>query len=120
MLSRFHRLPSSQINGVMRRGKRIAGETIQIIMRKSEADVRRTSGGPRFAIVVSTKIDKRATRRNRMKRLLSESIRHLLPRLHSPVDCIVVVRKDFSRKLQTETEPMVTDIFQKAGLLNEE
>jgi len=105
MLSRINRLPSSEILHVMRRGKRIVGDALQIVVQKSEADV------SRFACIISTKIDKRATRRNRMKRLVSESITHLLPRLHNPVDCIVIARKDFSGMRQTEAEAMVADLL---------
>jgi ribonuclease P protein component len=96
----------------MRRGKRIAGECIQLVMQKNEADV------SRFSCVVSTKIDKRATRRNRMKRVIYESIQHLLPRLHDHADYIIFVKKDFSGKLQTEVESMVGELLKKAGMFD--
>jgi ribonuclease P protein component len=117
MLPRSNRIPSSEIPGVMRHGKRAAGEIFQIVTQKGEADVTPSLGKPRFAFIVSTKIDKRATRRVRMKRLISESIFHLLPRFHGSADCIVIARKDFSGMMQTEVEIMVAEIFQKAGLL---
>jgi len=101
MMPRINRLPSSEISRVMRYGKRIPGDFFQIIEQKNEVDV------SRFAIIVSTKIDKRATRRNRMRRLLSESIRHLLPRLTISLDRIVIVRKDFSTLREPEVEKMV-------------
>jgi len=116
MLPRIHRLPSSEISLVMRSGKRIVGATIQLIVQNNEVDVSRfvpQSGTPlgtsRFAIIISTRIDKRATRRNRMRRLISESIRHLIPRLTTSIDCIVIVRKDFNTLTEPEVEKIVAN-----------
>lgn len=111
MLPQPNRLPSSDVARVLRHGRRVVAPTIQVTVQKGEADV------SRFAFIVSTKIDKRATARNRMKRLLSESIRHMLPRLRGSVDCIVVARKEFSGKQQTEVEGEVLEVLKKAGLL---
>jgi ribonuclease P protein component len=111
MLAAAFRLPASDIPGVIRRGKRIFSETIQIIVQKGVSDV------SRFAFIVSTKTDKRATRRNRMKRTLSESISHTLPRLHTVTDGVVIARKNFSDTLQTEVEGEILELFKKAGII---
>jgi ribonuclease P protein component len=123
MLPQTYRLPSSEIPHLMRYGSRVAGEVIQLIARKNEEDVSRfvpLSGTPlvrpRFAFIISTKIDKRATRRNKMKRLLSESIHHLLPRLQKHTDYIIIAKKDFSRKSQQEIESMVAELLRKDGM----
>jgi ribonuclease P protein component len=111
MLPSCYRLPAPNIPLVMRRGKRIIDELFQIIVQKNEEDVNR------FAYIISTKIDKRATRRNRMKRLISESIYHLLPRLCGHNDYIFVARKDFSETLQQDVEVTLSTILEKAELL---
>jgi ribonuclease P protein component len=125
MLPRSYRLPPSEIPKVMRRGKRMAGEFIQLVMQKNEADVSRfvpRSGTPlvtpRFACIVSTKIDKRATRRNRMKRIIYESVRHLTPRIHGTSDYIFIAKNDFSGKPQAEVESMVAELLRKAGMFD--
>jgi len=114
MLPRFNRLPSSEIPNAMRQGKRFSnGDIVLIIRRNADSRVKpeNDKASNRFSFVVSTKIDKRATRRNRMKRLLSESVTHLTSRLHGPADYIFIVKKDFSGMPQSEVESVV------AGLL---
>lgn len=70
----------------------------------------------RFAVIVSTKIDKRAVKRNRMKRLILESIRHLVPTIQEGWDCVVIVKKRMSNLKQTEVEPMMATLLGKAEI----
>ncbi len=65
---------------------------------------------PRFAFIVSTKIDKRATVRNRMRRVLSESVRHLLPTI-APIDGIFIAKKNFADLPQTDVEKIVSALL---------
>lgn len=50
----------------------------------------------RFGFVISNKIDKRAVRRNALKRQLREIAGSLLSELKPGYDIVVVVQKDFS------------------------
>lgn len=50
----------------------------------------------RFGFVVSNKIDKRATRRNTVKRQLREIAASLLSKLKPGYDIVVVLQRDFS------------------------
>jgi len=78
---------------------RVRSDFIELIYRK-------TNGAPRFAFIVSTKIDKRATARNRMRRTMSESVRHLLATVGS-IDGIFIAKKNFADLPQTEIEKIV-------------
>ena len=49
----------------------------------------------RFAFVVSNKVDRRAARRNALKRQLREISRTLISQLNSSYDIVVFVKKDF-------------------------
>ena len=73
---------------------------------------------PRFAFVVSTKIDKRAVKRNRAKRLLKASIKFLFPRIKKGVIVVFLARKAIVGKdlasVRVETEKM----FEKARLID--
>ena len=71
---------------------------------------KKTIDVPRFAFIVSTKIDKRATQRNRMRRTMSESVRHLLPHL-SPIDGIFLAKKNFAEFPQTEVEKTIRELL---------
>jgi ribonuclease P protein component len=101
MLDKSHRLPAQQIPLVLRNGKRVHHELFQIVYAKGEENI------SRFAFIVSTKIDKRATRRNRMRRVLSECVRHLLPEIPKTFDYVFVVKKNFSDMEQKSVEPIV-------------
>jgi ribonuclease P protein component len=75
-----------------------------------------TAPEARFAFVVSTAVDRRATARNRMKRLLRESVRALLPRVQSKVDAVVVAKKGLP-DTQMAVDSLVKELFTQAGLL---
>ncbi len=102
MLPRANRLPKQDIARVTRYGFRIVGKDMAFLYKK-------TTMRPRFAFVVSTKVDKRASARNRMRRVLSESIRLELNRI-APCDGVFVIKKPFIR-------PGAVAFLQQAGLL---
>ncbi|MBI5448902.1 ribonuclease P protein component [Candidatus Gottesmanbacteria bacterium] len=109
MLPFANRLPSETIRELLRSGKRISCDWYQLTYKK-------TTGMPRFGFIVSTKINKRAVVRNRIRRLLRESAQHLLPVL-SACDCVVVVQKNITEKTEIVVEQGMRDVFQGAGLL---
>ena len=111
MLPKPHRLPSPLVRQVMRTGKRIATPQFQLIFSKNSLGV------PRFAFIVGNNIDKRATARNRMKRLLRESVHHLLPHVASGWDGVFLVKAKLGDKKQTEVEPVVRGLLEQASLL---
>lgn len=49
----------------------------------------------RFGFVISNKIDKRATRRNALKRRLRSATRELLPGLKSGFNVVILVKKNY-------------------------
>jgi len=81
----------------------VRGDIIELIYRK-------TAGVPRFAFIVSTKIDKRAVYRNRMRRTMNESVRHLLFRT-GPADGIFIAKKNFAELPQTEVEKNINGLI---------
>ena len=70
----------------------------------------------RFAFIVSKKIHKRAVKRNRIKRLLRESIQLLLPRLKSNFDVVFLVKKEILGKDFQQVRSMVKKALKKGGL----
>ncbi len=71
----------------------------------------------RFGFVVSTKVDKRATRRNRIKRLLSEGLLPLLSKVGNGYDIVFWVQRRAleaeANELWAETEKVIkqADLF---------
>lgn len=100
MLPRSHRLPSLSIRDVMRTGRRVHEGSLQMVFKKNSLDE------SRFAIVVPVSFDKRATARNRARRLVSESIRLLLTEIGRGWDAIFFVRKGLPNS-QSEVEVLV-------------
>lgn len=55
-----------------------------------------TSKEPRFAFVVSSKVSKNATNRNRTKRLLRQAVHELLPHITKTASVVCVAKTDLS------------------------
>jgi len=110
MLPKEYRLPSSDISRVMRSGRRIVGSGMTLVYCFFPQ-----SGGqptkPRFAFIVSKNVDKRATTRNRVKRLLGESIRHLLPEIKKPVEVVVIGSKQLIPLTEMEVEKRMIEVL---------
>ena len=70
----------------------------------------------RFAFVVSTKVAKHAVDRNRMKRLLRESIHHLLPSIQPGYDVVFMAKKNFAETKEKEVEQFLRNLFFKLSL----
>lgn len=96
------------MSGLMHSGKRVSTPQLQLVAKKTNLPT------SRFAFVVSTKIDKRATARNRMKRLLREAIYHRLEKIPSGWDMAIFVRKNMSTLSQTEVESAVVTLLTTA------
>jgi len=111
MFPKPHRLPSSHIRAVFEKGKRIHTPDFQFIVLKSAADV------SRFAVFVPARIDKRATVRNRSKRLVREAIRRLLPEVAGGWDVVVVVKRDLSAMKQSQALEQLKAILAQAKVL---
>lgn len=71
----------------------------------------------RFGFVVSLKLDKRATRRNHLKRIFREEIRVHLPKVGEGFDCAFWVKE---RSLEADPDQVrraIVEALGKAGLL---
>lgn len=111
MLSPLNRLASPEISTLLRTGTRVRGEYIDFIYRKAKDSLR-------FAVIVSAKMDKRATSRNRMKRLVRESLQHLIPLFHDGVSGVIIVRRRLPDR-EMEVEAMVRRLLEQEKLASE-
>ena len=111
MFPKPHRLPSSHIRAVFDHGKRTGTPLLQFII------FRNTDTVSRFAVVVPARIDKRATVRNRSKRLVREAIRRLLPEVAGGWDVVVVVKRDLSAMKQSQALEQLKAILAQAKVL---
>jgi len=105
MLPKIYRLPASQFQSVFRTGKRIHVDDLTYVIQKTTEKV------SRFAFVVSKKVAKRAVDRNRIKRMLRESIHNLLPSIQPGYDIIFMVKNNFADKTSKEITTRISDLF---------
>lgn len=95
-----------------RRVKRL-GKSYHCPLFKLSVAPQKVSAAPRFGFVVSTKIDKRATVRNRIKRLLRRAVRERLERIPDGFDIVFVVRASIVGKDYEEIGSEVDKILSK-------
>ncbi len=89
MLGQAYRLRQrSQIARLYRKSERAQSSALTL---KAAPNQRQKS---RLAVVVSTKISKRATVRNRIRRRVLGSVEALWPQLNSGFDLLIIVRTD--------------------------
>jgi ribonuclease P protein component len=72
----------------------------------------------RFGFITSLKISKKATVRNRVKRLLSEVTRPLSSSINNGLDVLIVAKVKIVGKNQKEIKDDVENLFKKAEIFS--
>jgi len=114
MLPKQHRLPSAIVPYVLKTGKRTNynGSCLVTIIRNSPYK--------RFAIIISSKLTKRVTLRNKLKRLFRESIRLQASSIKRNVDGVIIVSFiNFEINYQTINN-VVHELLYNAGLFDDD
>lgn len=111
MLLKENRLPSPQIKTVLRRGKRVSAQGLQLIFTQNSLSV------SRFAFVVPKSVDKRAVGRNRLKRLTRESVRLAFPDVTPGWDGVFMVRKGLGDEFAS-VNACVRDLLMRSKILS--
>ena len=71
----------------------------------------------RVGITITTKIDKRAVVRNKLKRRIRYIFRVHQERLKSPVDMVVIARRDAVLRTYEEVERELLGLMRRAGVI---
>jgi ribonuclease P protein component len=72
----------------------------------------------RFGFIISNKITKKATLRNKIKRKLRELVRQKLPKIKKGLDVVIVVRALPDTENFKKIEKVMDRLFSKAGLIS--
>jgi len=114
MLPKKHRLPlRTELNRVKKEGTLIQGRLFSLLI--SQAVENQPS---RFGFIISTKIHKKAVKRNRAKRLLSEAILDLISKVKPGFDAVVLAKKKIIEADFKEIRKEVKELFVKAGMVS--
>lgn len=112
MLPKIYRLKKTkEIESVFKNGQWHQADFISLKLAKSQLGI------SRFTTIVSTKIDKRAVVRNKIRRQITEIIRKKLSALPKGYDILLIPKKEIIHKDYQEIKDSLDNLFKKAGLL---
>lgn len=123
MLPRHNRLPAFEVRRIMRHGIRYSAESVTCIyhIRKtSQGEITPVPHTPRFSFVVSVKVSKSAVVRNRVRRILRESIHHMVPTIADKVDMVIIGTKGLITLPQSDVEVRIINVLKKLGVMKYE
>ncbi len=111
MLPKINRLTKKEdFAAVKKEGGKIQGSTFGLLFRQT------ANHFSRFGFVFSKKLSKRATVRNRVKRLFREAVRKLLPRIKPGYDLIILGKKEVLERPYSEVVLEMERILKKGDL----
>lgn len=117
MLPKKFRLPGNQIPLVLKRGKRYNFSLFNLVVYNQTTKQPDNQTTSRFSFIVSSKISKRAVIRNRTKRLLSESVRLLVPQIKKGREIIFFAKKALKEEKLQDVLPTIEKNLKKTRLL---
>jgi ribonuclease P protein component len=112
MLPQKHRLKHEKdIKALFGKAKGVFDDVTGIKFRKNDLEI------SRFAVVIGTKISKKAVVRNRIRRQIRAMIHERLGEIKNGFDVLVLVRPKAIDVTRSEIEQHLIRAFTKAGLL---
>lgn len=113
MLPKQNRISDKkEFSTILERGKIFQGPSFGLACYKEKDSL-----PPRFGFIVSNKISKLATRRNRIRRILREIVRSKLAQIKPGFLFVILVKKNILEKSYTDLEAEFRDTLAKTGSL---
>lgn len=94
---------------VLRKGRTIKGRFL--ILKFLENSLTKS----RFGFIVSKKISKKATERNKIKRRISEIVRIKIREIKKPIDAVFIARKSVEKQRFQEIEKEVIQLLKQTN-----
>ncbi len=112
MLARKHRLTTDKdVTRVLRKGRAVFTNLLTIKAIPNDL------GAVRATVVVSTKVHKRATKRNLIKRRIREVVHKLIPAFSAPVDMVILAQAEAVDREQADFEAAIVYCLKKLRLI---
>lgn len=108
-----HLRKSGEIEKLFKRGKSFLTQSIAIRFAPNKLPL------TRFAVIVGTKVHKKAVKRNLIKRRIRETLRELLPQTKKGFDIAVIARGASLGKNLNQVKEEIAWIFKKNNLLED-
>jgi ribonuclease P protein component len=102
---------NADFNKIFREGKKINTDFLLLKVAENNNDK------SRFGFVVSKKVSKNSTTRNKIKRILREIIRKRETEIRGGFDIVIIIKKDFSKIKFSEIEKFVWSTLEQSSLL---
>jgi len=113
MLPSLWRLPlKTELKRLKKNGQIFQGKFFGLLLAKQEDQKQ----NPRFAMIVSNKVAKKAVDRNQIRRWVSEALRSFLPQIKNPMDGVFLVKKTALGTDYQQIKKEIELLFKKAGL----
>lgn len=93
-----------------RKGKLFFGSIFNFLLLEEKKEF-----PPQFAIVVSKKIDKKASKRNRIRRILAAGVRGILPQIKKGIRGVFFAKKEILEKNFWEVKKELELFFKNKG-----
>jgi len=113
MLPKAYRLPlKTELKRLKKNGHLWQGKFFGLLLSKSDSN----KDVSRFGIIVSNKIDKRAVKRNKIRRLIYEAIWLLHPQIRKGAEGVFLVKKAISQATLPEIKKEIENLFKRTKL----
>lgn len=112
--SAFRLKKKGDFGAVKKQGKKFSGETFGLLVLPTGQKF------SRFGFLLSNRLSKKATLRNRTKRRLREAVRKLLFWVKPGFDVVFLGRKRLLEESSAQINPEMEKVFKKAGLWRNE
>lgn len=97
---------------VRQRGKKVKTPLFDLYYLSRKGDV-----SSRFGFVISTRLDKRSVKRNRVKRIFREEVRSVLPKVRRGFDFVFLVKREALEAGPNRVRRIVRGALKERGLL---